>query len=218
MSASRQILRIVCVSLAILIYVFVLNSNGDMDTEGRNTGTNGEFTTVIPLNHNTLTIYDAKKNKEVSLPIVLRRTGRFTHPMRYQLRSDDGSTGYVHVVSLQSGGVGWKLFNQGPGTNYLAWISESSVGIKEVSKMRDSIAEEPIILRLIQFLPRDNLESRESAIHTDTEILHVGKDMDGFLRVKVRDPINDRIFNFTFDGKSWRGYDSNGVEIPSKWK
>ena len=218
MLAGKQVLWGVRTSLAVLAQVLVLTSSGEEHTPGERSATDEQFTAVVPLDQTSVTIYDTQKRRDVPLPVVLRRTGRFTHPTRYQLRSADGSMGYVHEVSLRDGGVGWKLSSRGPGNNYLAWVSGSVVGIKEVSKMTDSSEDKPITLRLGQCLPRDNLGSRENAIHSDTEILHVGKDRDGLLRVEVRDPINDRVFRFVFDGTTWRGYTPDGMELPPRWK
>lgn len=216
MIASKHILWVGCISFAMFTCVFIQDSSGEEHAEEGRSKTNNEFTVVVPLNHSSITLYDAKERKEITAPVVLRQTDRFMKPpVRYKLGKEDGS-GSVCEISLPQGGVGWKLFNQGPGTNYLAWVSWADVGIKETSKPE----EKPLTLRLSQFLPRENLLSSisKSAIHSDTEILYVGKDVDGLLKVKVRDPVNDRTFDFTFDGKAWRGYTSDDVELPPKWK
>jgi len=218
MNTRKLVLALVSISLATTTGILMPTSSaGERVEQGKSTA-NEEFTVLVPLNQSSVTILDTEKHQQVTVPVILRRTGRFTQPTRYQLRSADGSMGYVHEVSLRDGGVGWKLSSRGPGNNYLAWVSGSVVGIKEVSKMTDSSEDKPITLRLGQFLPRDNLGSRENAIHSDTEILHVGKDRDGLLRVEVRDPINDRVFRFVFDGTTWRGYTPDGMELPPRWK
>ena len=220
MNTRKLVLALVSISLATTTGILMPTSSaGERVEQGKSTA-NEEFTVLVPLNQSSVTILDTEKHQQVTVPVILRRTGRFTQPTRYQLRSADGAIEYVHEVRLRNGGVGWRLFSGGPGANYLAWVSESDVGIKEISRMTDSSEDEPVTLRQSQFLPRENLRSTlsRSAVDSDTEILHVGKDLAGVLRVKTRDPVTGRIFSFTFDGKVWRGYTSDGVELPPKWE
>jgi hypothetical protein len=115
------------------------------------------------------------------------------------------------------GGTAWRLFGIGNGTNYLAWVSGSDVWIQEVSKETHSRPKKPCRLDLGRYLPRKYLHSRRSAIHSDTEILSVERDSRGVLQVQVRDPIENQAFRFASDGKDWRAYTSDGVELSPRW-
>lgn len=221
MVASKYVWWAGCVSLFVLFHVSMQGANGAQDVPQGLNQTNDEFVVEVPLNHDVVKLRDALLRKELSVPVVLKQTGRFVKgPVRYQLRKKDGSSGVVCELSLPQGGVGWKVFSQGAGTNYLAWVSRSDVGIMQIPETKESREKKPLALRLFEFLPRENLLSTisKSSIHSDTEILQVEKGGNGLLNVKVKDPVNDQVFRFTFDGKTWRCHDSSGTEIPSKWK
>ena len=218
MSSSKP--SVVCKSISLLLVCsFVATASSEEQAQHEQETEKVKSSHEVPLNQKSIMLQRTEKQKVVSVPVTLRRTGRFTKPVRYQLHGMDGSTEYSWEVSLPAGGTGWKLFNGGAGTNYLAWVSGYDVGIKEISRLTHSKVEKHLTLQLNRFLSRKYLGATlsRSAIHTDTEILSVQKDKDGVLRVKVRDPINDQIFHFSFDGTTWRGYTSKNVELPPKW-
>jgi len=202
----------------LLLCLFVVNSDGEERIQEEKDIEKVKFNSEVPLNQQNVTLQGIEQGNALTVSVVLQQTDRFTKPVRYQLRSVDSSIKYCHEVSLRFGGVGWKLFTQGPGTNYLAWISHVELGIMDVSTLIASIIDKPLTLRLSRFLEPKYLESTlsRSAIHPDIEIVSVKKNDNGILRIEIRDPNNDKMFYFTFDGKTWHGYTSDNVELSPK--
>ncbi|MBN1911690.1 MAG: hypothetical protein JW818_18255 [Pirellulales bacterium] len=182
---------------------------------------------TIPLNQNSLRVTDPLDDKTKDAKVILQEqrydvvlkkgtadtTSEWSGAMIcYELRSTKTAVPYSHAIWSFSPLVGFRLFAHGTGENYLAWVEGTVVCFEDVSKSKGKEASltEHVAKKHHRYLvPVADLAGREpfeglNALHSDINIVSVGKDKAGFLRVKVQSPHTGKIFEFVYDGKVWK--------------
>ena len=198
---------------------------------------------IVPLNTEHIVIRgkDDKSKETKKVPVTLVEMfyrsimlrlglGKPTEHARfldcYELRSTDPKNPYTWVLwSLSLIPMGrFRLFSNGSGENYLAWVSSSSVYFAEVSKPRDRVVQlrrfldsrrehsPPAVHVPIYKLVKGarDIFSGRGANDTAIEILSVERDKTGSMRVRVRQaadadaPRSHEVFTFVCEKGKWR--------------
>ncbi len=135
----------------------------------------------------------------------------------YELCSAKGDVPYSRAIWSFRPLAGFRLFAHGEGDTYLAWIRGWSVVFMEVSDSKSKTVglfeyvatkEKRIVVPVGDIVGRKHFEGLD-AFNSDMDILFVGKDKSGFLRVKVRGPRTGKTFEFGWDGKVWKLIDGS---------
>lgn len=130
----------------------------------------------------------------------------------YELRSTDADIPYTWAHWPSRHLVGFRLFSNKAGQNYLAWVLGYSVIFAEVSKPKDertALAERLLHKRPAQMwhVPVGDLVPPQttwglSALYSEIDILSVAKDEAGNFVVEVASPQGDH-FTIVGDGENW---------------
>jgi len=128
----------------------------------------------------------------------------------YELRANDEAIPYSRTLWTSRPVKGFRLCPGSKGKNYLAWVDGSSVRIEEVGQSKGmSEALTSYLLKSNRYIvPVTHLVGRTpfeglDAIHSDIDIISVGEDEFGRLRLIVQAPKTAERFEFVFDGQNW---------------
>jgi hypothetical protein len=179
---------------------------------------------IIPLNQDHLVVAGVKPGETQEIAVRLRETayeGRVLKIRRgkatvwhgwldcYELDSD---TPYTWAVWSVPAGH-FRLFSNGSGENYLAWVALRYVEVAEVSQARDRCvalsqpgplgAPDAVLVPVCSLIPEVDFAGR-NALYLDINVVSAGKDEAGNWVVKVMAPKSDQVFTLVCEKGEWR--------------